>query len=693
MEAMALLDGLTYIREELGWRGHVEWHSDSQSVIQSFQNWAVQSHPGTWERQSDKDVWDLLVQERQRWGDKLCINHVESHVNNKKDEDGNKRIPTPMQWMNIAVDKLADTGYVDTEVPESYISPTRRSDRYIIVKSGAHGGEITGKTRSQLREELLLDDTIEKATESPETWGAAPEHIDWRRMRKSLPTSQPSDTLFACKMLHAKLATNAYAHDQLGKGETNRCPLCNEHTETNAHMIFECTSNTAHNIRGELVSKLCALLVGSRTGSTPTSALAEWKSCMRNIYRGDATTHEHLKLTEGSIKTHPWMESWNKASKGEHRTEQEHLRSRMVEMILRCNSTYPIWTGVITLTWTWCMRWAGVPEQHQLRMVKQVRKLLLQHARTMWEARKKAIEDRPVATTVPVVQVNNQPGPRVGKKRQRMLFDYMTETRTANVRPRLAPTAPCINVDSTTQPLISSMLAVRPQTVNTTYTKIASEDRVPTPTLREFLKSVESKRKRKAKAPASGATRSRKAKATTASNNQNTRQPTVAIAHTAGIIRATSKQPQAEYIRNFRARIDGRHTTEVVGNWEYHNPNTKKTKLYGISDLKYYIKTKLVTVEDDSEQDEALTRTNTVARALQPQDHANPQHPPHAVTTASVAKRNREQNKVEDTQAKRRRVSENLRIAQRDRARTRPGEQLKTTPATPSSPLIHTADV
>ena len=33
MEAAALLSGLVYLREELKWSGIVEWHMDSQSVI------------------------------------------------------------------------------------------------------------------------------------------------------------------------------------------------------------------------------------------------------------------------------------------------------------------------------------------------------------------------------------------------------------------------------------------------------------------------------------------------------------------------------------------------------------------------------------------------------------------------------------------------------------------------------------
>jgi len=210
MEAMALLGGLTYLHEHIKWKGKVQWHTDSKSVIQTYNNRSIQSHPGTWEKQRDKDVWDVMVQIRQQWDGRLTLNHVESHVDRKKDEQGNSRTPTPIQWMNIAVDALADTGYTDKNAPETYIDPQRRNDRYIMVKNGLHNGEITGKTRTQIKEECIMDDTIEKAGESNSSWGESPEHVDWRRMRKTLPTAQMSDTLFASKWMHAKLATNHY---------------------------------------------------------------------------------------------------------------------------------------------------------------------------------------------------------------------------------------------------------------------------------------------------------------------------------------------------------------------------------------------------------------------------------------------------------------------------------------------------
>jgi ribonuclease HI len=95
MEAMALLDGLTYLHNTVHWTGKVEWHTDSEAVIKTYNKPNTQAHPGTWERQADKDVWDLLIQIKRAWEGRLDLRHVESHVNTKRDEHGALRTPTP----------------------------------------------------------------------------------------------------------------------------------------------------------------------------------------------------------------------------------------------------------------------------------------------------------------------------------------------------------------------------------------------------------------------------------------------------------------------------------------------------------------------------------------------------------------------------------------------------------------------
>ena len=57
-------------------------------------------------------MWEAISKEkREYWKDKIKIKHVESHVDKKKDINGIQREPTPIEWMNIHVDKEADKAY------------------------------------------------------------------------------------------------------------------------------------------------------------------------------------------------------------------------------------------------------------------------------------------------------------------------------------------------------------------------------------------------------------------------------------------------------------------------------------------------------------------------------------------------------------------------------------------------------
>jgi ribonuclease HI len=107
MEAAALLSGLVYLREEMQWPGTIEWHTESQSVIDTSDKilWSNMTH---WVKQRDKDIWDPLRGELQKCDGRLNLHHVESHTDKKKNEDGTPRKVTPLEEMNQWAEKLAD---------------------------------------------------------------------------------------------------------------------------------------------------------------------------------------------------------------------------------------------------------------------------------------------------------------------------------------------------------------------------------------------------------------------------------------------------------------------------------------------------------------------------------------------------------------------------------------------------------
>jgi len=110
-------------------------------------------------------------------------------VNKKKDKQGQRRIPTEIQWMNIAVDEMADEGY-NMDIPQTQIHERERVEGHkVYITNGKQHGEITGNIRTQILEEIKIQDTKRRvATKKSEgTWGKDDANIEWRMMRKTLP--------------------------------------------------------------------------------------------------------------------------------------------------------------------------------------------------------------------------------------------------------------------------------------------------------------------------------------------------------------------------------------------------------------------------------------------------------------------------------------------------------------------------
>jgi len=139
---------------------------------------------GDWVKQSDKGVWEAMHKLHEWWGDRVKMHHVESHVDRKRDKQRMKRIPTPIGRLNIDIGRLADEGYTNPQVPETKIYPTDRRARYVpyIATNGGYG-EVTGSFRTQILEEVRIQDTRIRADkqQSECTWGRDDNNIDWRQ--------------------------------------------------------------------------------------------------------------------------------------------------------------------------------------------------------------------------------------------------------------------------------------------------------------------------------------------------------------------------------------------------------------------------------------------------------------------------------------------------------------------------------
>jgi len=255
MEAMALLDGLTYMKNEINWEGIIEWYTDLDSVIKSLAKIRRGMTVGDWAKQRDKDVWETLLKLSTWWGDRVTLSHVESHVDRKKDENGQYRIPTEMESMNIAIGEVADEGYTDTRAPETVVHTRERYQMYVPYMKAPNGSwaEITGSFRPHILEEIRIQDTKKRASlaKSTHTWGRDDNNIDWRRMRRTQPTKTMQDRLWTSKWMHGKLATNAHLYST-HIHDTPLCSLCGKQPETNIDLMCECMDDSAKKPRTTL---------------------------------------------------------------------------------------------------------------------------------------------------------------------------------------------------------------------------------------------------------------------------------------------------------------------------------------------------------------------------------------------------------------------------------------------------------
>ena len=205
MEATALLSGLVYLREELKWSGIVEWHTDSQSVIDTSGK-ITWSNMTQWVKQRDKDIWEPLEEELRKWNGRLNLHHVEAHTDRKKNEDGTPRKVTPIEEMNQWADKLAEWAIWE-DITELQTATLQRAGRTKVKYSNK---EITGNWRKQTLEEIRLDTTKDLARCNPQHWGVCPEDIAWYRMIRSGEKLSTYARMKMAQMMHGKRTTKDF---------------------------------------------------------------------------------------------------------------------------------------------------------------------------------------------------------------------------------------------------------------------------------------------------------------------------------------------------------------------------------------------------------------------------------------------------------------------------------------------------
>ena len=129
---------------------------------------------------------------------------MESHVDKKTDAEGNKRIPTSIQRMNIYVDGLADGAYENMHISKVSPNSFTKNNQPRVFKGTQ---EITGNWRNQILEELRIYESKKQAAINTDWWGLCPEEKQWGRIRKTGGNKTIKQRIKAAKLMNGKRAT------------------------------------------------------------------------------------------------------------------------------------------------------------------------------------------------------------------------------------------------------------------------------------------------------------------------------------------------------------------------------------------------------------------------------------------------------------------------------------------------------
>ena len=388
-EAIGLLSALTFIRTELRWKGKVSWHMDSKSVIDTFKT-CHQHNQTKWVKQRDKDVWRELTEEKKRWGkNRIQLHHVAAHADEKY-KKGLRGPPTPIERVNMYVDKLADSVYTDYTVQGLQTAKLRKYGQRIITYKKQ---EVTGHWRNQIKEQIRMERTKRRASKDNTMWGNCPEEIDWGRMRKTSGNKTIKERIAAAKLMGGRRATNVFLQ-KFGITHTTTCSMCGEAKETNRHILCYCTNKNIQNARTNAGIHIVAQIKEAGGGPELCKIV---KKIYSNNESGRATNmygRMYNKTGETSKLAFPveWHTAWRKGKTKETRTWLEEGQARAAEIAITLGGATPLWTGNITKAWIWLLEWGNVKPQKMTKLIRGIRDTLKQFATVTWKYRCKVNE-------------------------------------------------------------------------------------------------------------------------------------------------------------------------------------------------------------------------------------------------------------------------------------------------------------
>ena len=400
MEALGILAGLMFLRYAIEWKGKVIWHTDSQAVIDTYNGKLNHLTPGKWAVQRDKDIFDAMLYQKTWWKDRFQLEKVESHVDKKKDEYGNKRIPTPIEHMNIYADWLAESAY-HQKIPIFNPRLLQRTDKWTIYKMvQGQQIELTDNWRKQIKEEIQMEITKEAARNAPDLWGYSSDEIEWRQLRKTIDVQTYRDKVQLIKIVHHRRTTNDYLH-KFGFTTSPKCPVCRKETETNMHHLLYCEDKQLHDLRnltGQKLAKKIGTLQRHTTCKRTNKIQQKLREIIKQFYT-NSTEGEAIGMRDIQDQNKDWMEAWEKGAENQPRNAMEEFLSRAAEIVYKTHTTTPMWAGIITKAWMWLLRKGGISESDTREAITATRNTLLASTLAAWDIRRTHIETEEQTTT------------------------------------------------------------------------------------------------------------------------------------------------------------------------------------------------------------------------------------------------------------------------------------------------------
>ena len=373
-EALGLLSGLLFLNS-INWKGKVEWYTDSLSVINTWDKLQPRrAHLKKWYKERDADVWKELIKQKGKFKKQVTIRWVKAHA------DKLKRPNTIDEKANQIVDNMADDAYKTGKI-KTVIEMQNSTEIWV------NGDRLNGSITALLTEQLLVTEAKNSARHKPELWGTQPKEVAWKTMLQTSKQTTIQDMRMSCSDMWDTKWTTSRLHD-INMTESKHCMLCNNETETQAHLVCDCRCSKG--ARMKVIKDITEEI--RKAGGKPWA-----QDMVQRVYGMDKETITK-QATLGSESRYirrdtqeDWKTAYDMGSDEGIRSNQQIAKGMAHETVITTGYVLPMWNGVITKAYVKWLHYGGVPETKIRRLITSIRHILTTHRNSVWKCRSEVV--------------------------------------------------------------------------------------------------------------------------------------------------------------------------------------------------------------------------------------------------------------------------------------------------------------